>query len=266
MSDPIRRIVMLRGLMREARHWGDFPALLAHDCTPCEVLTPDLPGNGLLWQARSPLTIADMVADVRAQVAKAWGHTPGPLHLVAISMGGMAATDWASRFPSEVASLCLISSSMRPYSALTDRLRPGQWPHIARLMGERHDPAKWEATILRMTSAVVAADPERAAQRLREWAAMRATRPVSTANAWRQLWAAARFRAPNRTPRCPTLVLSGARDALVHPRCSEAIAQAWRADARVHPEAGHDVPLDAPVWTSRQIADFQGATIHALCP
>ncbi len=266
MSKQPLRIVLLRGLMREAGHWGAFPALLKQVSGPCDVLTPDLPGNGQLSQERSPLRMADMVDAVRAQVHMAWGPKPGPLHLAAISMGGMAATDWAARYPEEVGSLCLMSSSMRPFSPLTDRLRPAQWPQIARLLRHRHDPAAWENTILHMTSAIAASDTAQAKHLLRSWMDLRRARPVSTTNARRQLWAAARFEAPPRPPRCAVLILSGAQDALVHPRCSGAIAQAWRANAFVHPHAGHDLPLDAPAWTARHIADFHDTTIHALCP
>jgi len=38
--------VLLRGLMREQRHWGAFPATLARALPGAAILTPDLPGNG----------------------------------------------------------------------------------------------------------------------------------------------------------------------------------------------------------------------------
>ncbi|MEY4767271.1 MAG: hypothetical protein RI907_3944 [Pseudomonadota bacterium] len=240
---PPRRVVLLRGLMREHAHWGSFPDALRQRWVGGEVLTPDLPGNGLLWQQPSPLRVADMVDAVRHQVRQAWGTAPGPVHVMALSMGGMVATNWASKHPEEVSSLCLMSSSMRPFSALTDRLRPGQWGQVLRLVRHSHQLALRERIVFDMTCACARAD-----QVLPQWEAIQRSRPVSTANALRQLWAAARFRAPLSAPPVPTLVLSGQQDALVHPRCSEAIARCWRATHASHPSAGHDLPLDAPDW------------------
>lgn len=260
---PTRRIVLLRGLMREAGHWGDWPARLQQAMHPCDVLTPDLPGNGQLWRTRSPTLMADMLQAVRVQVQQAWGPGCGPVDVVAISMGGMLATWWAHAHPDEVRSLCLMSSSMRPHSPLTDRLRPAQWPQVIQLLRHRKDARAWERTILGMTTRQPVAPTV-----LDEWVSLRMQRPVSTANAWRQLWAAARFRAPKRPPVCPTLVMYGAEDALVSPRCSQALARAWQCALAMHPAAGHDLPLDAPEWTLRTVQAWltHTATPHKTLP
>lgn len=63
---------------------------------------------------------------------------------------------------------------------------------------------------------------------LEAWIALRRRHPVSTANALRQLAAAARFRLPARRPPLPMLVLGGRRDALVDPHCSRALAAHWQ--------------------------------------
>jgi alpha-beta hydrolase superfamily lysophospholipase len=81
------------------------------------------------------------------------------------------------------------------------------------------------------------------------WAAYAASHPTSRRNALRQLWAAIRFRAPAHLPgTTPVLLVNGAADTLVHPLCSVTLAGAWRCPLRVHPHAGHDLPLDAPRW------------------
>jgi pimeloyl-ACP methyl ester carboxylesterase len=88
---------------------------------------------------------------------------------------------------------------------------------------------------------------------LRQWTDWRRAHPVSRANALRQLLAAMRYRAPRRVPPVPLLLLSGAADGLVHPACSAAVARAWRLPMAVHPDAGHDLPLDAPDWVVAQV-------------
>jgi hypothetical protein len=40
---------------------------------------------------------------------------------------------------------------------------------------------------------------------------------------------------------------------LVNSRCSLAIADAWHCALALHPDAGHDLPLDAPQWVIEQV-------------
>ncbi len=244
--------VLLRGLMREHGHWGDFPVRLKQALGADHVLTPDLPGNGLLNAQRSPSSIADMVDACRKQVRTELGTEHPPVHVLSISMGGMLAAAWAHRHPHELASLCLMSSSMRPFSPMWQRLRPVHWPQILRLLITGADDAQWEKAILAMTTRSA-----QAAAALPVWLAIRRDRPVHTANALRQLLAAARFRAPSGVPAMPTLILSGQQDALVDPRCSQAIAEAWGCPWASHPDAGHDLPRDAPDWVIQQLLHWQ---------
>jgi pimeloyl-ACP methyl ester carboxylesterase len=107
-----------------------------------------------------------------------------------------------------------------------------------------------EATILRLTSA----RPHEHADAPAAWAAIRAARPVSASSALRQLLAAASYRAPRERPPVPLLLLCGAADRLVDPRCSKALARRWGTALATHPDAGHDLPLDEPAWVAAQAA------------
>lgn len=49
-----RTWVLLRGLVREQRHWEQFPALLATQLPGDRVLCLDLAGNGVHWRQPSP--------------------------------------------------------------------------------------------------------------------------------------------------------------------------------------------------------------------
>jgi len=251
--DPAAPWVLLRGLTREHGHWAGFDARLARAWPAARVLTPDLPGAGVLAAQRSPLQVAAMVAAVRAQVAAA-GVAPGtPLHVLGLSLGGMVACAWAQAHPAEVAALALVNTSLRPYSRLTDRLRPAHWPRLLRLLAA-HDARQVEAAVLALTSAA----PARHTARLADWVAIRQARPVRTGNALRQLVSAALFRHRGPPPPVPTLVLHSEGDGLVHPRCSQALAHAWGVPVRAHPWAGHDLPLDDGPWLVQQLVDWLG--------
>ena len=72
-------------------------------------------------------------------------------------------------------------------------------------------------------------------------------------NALRQLLAAMRFRAPRHKPEVPLLILASASDRLVDPRCSQRLAAGWHSTLIMHPDAGHDLPLDDARWVATHI-------------
>lgn len=235
--------VLLRGLTREQRHWGAFPTGLAGAFPDAPVLTLDLPGNGALNEMQSPARVDAMAAFCRAELS-ARGIVP-PYRVLAMSLGAMVTTAWCGAQRGEIADAVLINTSLRPFSPVHQRLKPSG--ALLRLVLSSRDPVAWERAVLALTSNA----PRQARDGdalVRQWTAYRRERPVSAANALRQLWAAARFVAP-RTPPCErVLLLTSARDRLVDTRCSLALARAWRCDIESHPWAGHDLPLDDPAW------------------
>lgn len=239
--------LLLRGLTREAGHWGDFPRLLQAALPAARILAIDLPGNGMLHRQPSPASIPAMVAACRAELATR--GVAGPVHVVAMSLGAMVAVAWAAAHPSELAGCVLINSSLRGINPVHQRLQPTSWLPLLSVPLKRTARAK-EAVILRLTSR--RAPPEV----LDDWERLARRHPVSTTNALRQLLAAARFRAPASPPSVPMLVLCGGRDALVSPECSLALARRWDLPAHLHPDAGHDLPLDDGAWVAERIRDW----------
>lgn len=234
--------VLLRGLTRERAHWGDFLGQLALADPGARIVALDLPGAGTLWQQRCPLRVEAMVQACRVQLATV-GAAP-PYALFGLSLGAMVALAWAAAEPAEVEACVLVNTSLRTLSPSWQRLR---WQRLARLLAllSTRDPWRAERAILRLTSA----RPDEHVGVLTEWVAVRASRPVSVGNALRQLVAAARFSLPTR-PAAAVLVLRSVGDSLVDSRCSLAIAAALGAEVSTHPDAGHDLPLDAGRWTA----------------
>lgn len=240
--------ILLRGLAREQRHWGTFAATLqallpAGDTVACA----DLPGNGERWRERSPLAVRAMVEAVRADL-RSRGHAP-PYVVVALSLGGMVAVQWAADAPLELSACMLVNSSAGALSPPWQRLRPGCYPRLLQwlLAGS---PTARERAVFRATSsrpldeAVIA-----------RWCEIGRERPVSAGNVARQLLAAARFRAPAAL-HVPLLLVSSRGDRLVSPRCSRTMARVWRLPLREHPWAGHDLALDDPVWLAEVVAGW----------
>lgn len=247
--------ILLRGLTREARHWGELPdAMRACGASAGHqrILTPDLPGNGVRASQRSPHGVAGMVADLRAEA-----HSLGvvwPCNVLAMSLGGMIATAWAQQHPGEIGRLVLVNTSMRPINRMPDRLRVQAWPVVMDIAAHWSDGSRCESRIHALTCKRL----DRRQEDLAAWVRIRTSAPVTRGNAVRQLWAAARFRAAPHAPTCPTLLLSAAQDQLVSPRCSAQLAAAWGLAHRIHPWAGHDLPHDDPGWVAGAVQDWIG--------
>jgi len=242
--------VFLRGLTRESRHWGDFPALFHSEIPDAGIVALDLPGNGSLNSMRSPTRIAAMTDHCRTELA-ARGVRP-PYYLLAMSLGAMVAVAWVESHPENVRGCVLINTSLRRYSPFYQRLRLRSYPSLFRLMLPGCSVQAREHAVLRLTSNLVI----NRAEMVQSWSTWRRERPVSRANALRQLWAASRYRPPLQKPPVPMLVLASAGDALVDPRCSRQIACLWQAEFAEHPAAGHDIPLDDGAWVARQVGEW----------
>ncbi len=76
---------------------------------------------------------------------------------------------------------------------------------------------------------------------------------MTPANALRQLLAAARSLAPAIAPVERVLLLASRHDRLVDVRCSRRLASARQCALAEHPNAGHNLPLDAQEWVVQQV-------------
>jgi pimeloyl-ACP methyl ester carboxylesterase len=247
--------VLLRGLTREVGHWGAFPQLLRDRLPGARVLAIDLPGNGRLNRETSPLRIEAMVQQCRTQLRALGVGTP--VCLLAMSLGGMVAVDWARRHPGELAACVLVNTSLRPFSPWYRRLRPANYPALLGFLRPWLSDRQREQTILRITSR----HPPAGVDVVGQWVALREARPVSGANALRQLIAATRYRASAQAPAVPLLVLASRCDALVDVRSSHRLARQWQADIVEHPSAGHDLALDDGPWLARAVGAWLASRV-----
>jgi pimeloyl-ACP methyl ester carboxylesterase len=189
-----------------------------------------------------------MVPDCREQLALR--RVAPPYQLLAMSLGAMVAVAWAQSHPEEVAAQVLVNTSMRRFSPFYQRLRPANYVPLLRLLLPGAAPQDWERAILNMTSRGGHEDV------LPNWLALRRTHPVARLNALRQLLAATRFAARDEAPVTPTLLLASAQDQLVSVQCTLALAGQWGCAHRIHPEAGHDLPLDDGPWVAQQVREW----------
>lgn len=233
--------ILLRGLTREQGHWGDFRRQLGLRFPGHRFHCIDLPGTGTRFQDSSPSTIAG----IRQRVQDYAAHIPGPVGLLGLSMGGMVALDWAQTDPERIASLVLINTSSG-FSAPWRRMRPMAFGQ-ALGMALRQDVEGRERGILQLTSNRPIGQALEA-----NWLLVQRRRPVTRRTALAQIRAAAAYRPQPDAPAVKGLLLASLGDRIVHWHCSRALANRWHWPLRIHPDAGHDLPLDAPDWVLDQ--------------
>ncbi|MCM2324505.1 MAG: alpha/beta hydrolase [Oligoflexia bacterium] len=238
--------LLLRGLAREQRHWAEFPNLLRAAFPESTIHCLDLPGTGTERRRASPLSIGAIVADLRerwcgsvsdeARLARPWG-------VIGISLGGMVAMHWSHKHPADFARLVLINSSTGDLSPPYARIRPSALA-AGLLTLFAADPLAKERRILELTTRLKRSDLTSIALK---WSELAVSSPIPARTVLSQILAAAFFRAPRSLP-APALILSSGRDAFTSAECSQALAKRYQAPLVVHPEAGHDLPLDDPEW------------------
>jgi pimeloyl-ACP methyl ester carboxylesterase len=239
--------LLLRGLAREQRHWGDVSDRIA-DGLGAEVVRLDLPGTGTERERASPTTIGGISEDLRARWlsirgAKTWG-------IVGPSLAGMVAMQWAKDHPEDFARVVLVNTSTREVGRPWDRMRPSAFARMCRAVLQT-DAVRREESVLAFTTRLVT-DPGLHARR---WAELAKDRPLTRSNLARQLAAASRFSAPEQLAP-PVLVLVGEGDELCKPSCPKALAARFGASLAVHPQAGHDLALDDPEWLVLKIREW----------
>jgi pimeloyl-ACP methyl ester carboxylesterase len=241
--------VFLRGLVRQHRHWEDFPMLFQAAFPDATVILLDLPGNGDLYDHESPSSVADMVESVRKQLCS--HHLSGentPVNVLALSLGAMIAVEWMERYPCDVQRAVLINTSLRGMSAFTDRMRPENYVDIAKSL-IFNSKVEREKLILDLSTNIYPHKAELAAK----WVEYAKEHPTSRMNGLRQLFAAATYSAPPARPHEHVLIMQSLGDHLINPVCSTRIAETWRWPLVTHPTAGHDLTLDDGEWVIKQI-------------
>ncbi|MGR8942117.1 MAG: alpha/beta fold hydrolase [Gammaproteobacteria bacterium] len=245
-----QNLILLRGLTREAAHWGDFVPRLRASFPNAKLTLLDLPGAGPYFREASPNTIKGILVKIRAQAIEQDALNE-PATLIAVSLGGMIAWEWMLAYPEEIAGAVLINISLGGLSPWYQRLR-WQCCGILIAAAARRKIETREAALLKLLSNC----DENDRHTVREWIAIQTARPVSAKNAYRQLIAAATYQPGDSKPEPPILLLNSLGDKLVAPHCSEAINQKWNLELRTHPWGGHDLTLDDGEWVTRKLAEW----------
>ncbi|WAJ71599.1 alpha/beta fold hydrolase [Catenovulum adriaticum] len=253
-AKSVQAVLLLRGLIREQRHWMGFEKTLASSLpSRIPVVAMDIAGNGCEYKSKSSCSISKLRKELSERFSRQYSQYER-IAIVALSMGGMIAVDWADAEPKRITNIVLINSSFKDLSPFYIRLRWQNYLKICSLIVE--SKVNKEKSILALTSNHKLTNYNES-KLINTWYKIAEQYPISPFNGLMQLIAAARFRLPKKLIQVPILIIASRNDRLVDYRSSVALAHHFPQSSFIlHPTAGHDLALDDPLWLSRQISAF----------
>lgn len=244
----MQNIILLRGLVRESRHWGDFPAKLSKALNDIDVLTPEIQGVGKYIEKESPDNLIDMIEFMREQIKD---QLNGNSTLVAMSLGGMIAKQWSEKYPDDFKNMVLINTSFKGMNPIYHRLRPNAILQFLNIFLTPHVALR-EKKILDLVSNVKAKREETHPL----WVKIQKESPVSRKSFINQIKAALKFSPASEKPKIRTLLVASKKDRLCDVLCTTKLSHKWDLPLKLHQSAGHDLPMDDPDWLIKKINEF----------
>jgi hypothetical protein len=179
-------IYLLRGLIRESEHWGEFPQILKQSFPDSNIYCLEPAGAGQRYQEKSPCNIKDLVESMRGEYLKTKGEVN---MIISISLGGMISSCWTHEYPDDFQYSVIMNSSFGNLSPIFKRLQPEALKTIGRVAFIPNKVAREEKIVK-----LVSNNKSKHEKLTRQWQEITSKRPISSPNAIRQLWAAFRYK------------------------------------------------------------------------
>jgi len=246
----MNNLILLRGLVREKRHWGNFPEKLEESLNGGKAVPLDLPGVGEKHNSPAPFMISDYVKELRSELESLKKKFNGPWSILGISMGGMIALEWLSLYPEDFKTGIIVNSSSSEQVSIFKRMSLETIQMIAKLF-IKNDLRERERAILTMTTNMTEIND----QLLDRWAGFAKDAPIKRETFIRQIFAASRFKSPPSIIK-PVLFLATKNDRLAAFINSEMLSRKYNSPFVLHQNAGHDLSLDDGPWLIEQTIEW----------
>ena len=181
--------------------------------------------------------------------------------LLATSLAGNVALEWAHQNPGRFDGLILVGTSLKRICKKKDRVQPEAKKEFVDIFLTQ-DIALREARFLAINSNHHTRDDSL----LQAWIGIQQERPVSRTALAKQTIAGALYTPPTNPPKLPILVVGSEKDKIVRPACICAVQKHLNASLQMHQSAGHGVPIDAPIWLADQIFNWVDQEVYTAYP
>ena len=196
-----------------------------------------------------PLGVDKFIPLIREQVESHLKPNQSNL-LMGLSLGGMCTLEWIKQFPQDFKGAVVMNTSLADLSFPWKRIRLGLLPKMgkAHLKGGEYA----ERTFVEITSNYLEGYDENTKMALK----IQRERPMRFSSVVMQLLSGALYQLKINHSPTPLLVLACPYDKLVNVDCSKKLSSRLKSEVRLHPWAGHELPMDDAPWVAREVTDW----------
>ncbi|MDP7319377.1 MAG: alpha/beta hydrolase [Bacteriovoracaceae bacterium] len=232
--------IFIRGLVRSNEHWGQFLEEFKRSFPDSEIILLELEGNGKKNNQKSYLSVEKNYQKLRQEWLLKRKSTNN-WNIIAVSLGAMVGMLWDSKHQDFKHSFYINTSS----ADLAHPLERLSWPVVKQAYAilRQKNSKDYERRVLELTTQMTKIDTKL----LTKWDQIHRLAPTTRLNLIRQLFAASRYIAPIKLNSKGNFIASK-KDILAKYTCSQKLAKKLNASFFLHPQAGHDLPLDDPQW------------------
>lgn len=249
-------VFLLRGLTRESGHWGQpFLDALKQQVPNARIFLLDLPGSGKYVDENASFDIKEMVDFMKVEVDSINAKYDGDNLICATSLGGMLATEWVISYPNDFQGLVFIAASFKGICDLNERVQKQVRKDMFKVMFSKSIEEK-EKLIVRINSN----HPENYDSVTKVWVQVQQERPMKKKNIFKQAIAGMLYSTNGKKPEVPLMIIGSEGDRMVCATCTEKIHQEFGGTKVMHPDAGHGLPIDEPMWLAEQISIWINST------
>lgn len=229
-------VLLAHGMWCDAGMFQDLAQLLAQRA---RVIVPDLRAHGRSEVPSTRWSVADLADDLAAVLDQL--EIPKVV-LAGFSMGGMAAAEFALKYPQRLAGLMLIGTSLAPENIL----RTAEINSLSRIIQLTGTPRFLPAEASKPTFSP--SFRRRNPREITRWeSVVRAMPPAALIQALKAVGGRRALLDRIHEVSVPVTVVSGGADKIMKPRHSAAIHQQIPGSKLViYPYAGHAVPTERP--------------------
>lgn len=213
------------------------------------VITPEIPGVGAFCHVTSPCAFDEMIHFMRKNHEK--DLSGGNNIILAMSLGGMMAKRWSELYPEDFKKIILINTSFKGLNPLFHRLQFLSVLKFFRIFATLNLRSR-EKLIIQMVSN----NNKDHNEILKEWEEIQKSAPVSRKSFINQIRAALSFIPKKEKPKGDLLILAAKKDRLCSYKSSLTLHKVWGGSLELHPEGGHDLPIDDPAWLIEKMRAF----------
>ncbi len=242
-QDPLT-VFLLRGIGREAGHWGStYPDLLKSHFPNAQFMMMDLPGAGKYHDQPALPTVEKMADFLRSEYLPQIDSIPGKKVIMATSLAGNVALEWITTYPYDFDGAILLSTSLKGICKSKNRVKPSAKKQFVSIFLTK-DLAEREKAFLSINSNLNTQNDSL----LTAWQGIQVLRPVSQGTLLKQTVAGMIYRPQKDKRLTPILLIGSKADKIVDESCFHQVAKVLNCDLILHEKAGHGIPVDVPHW------------------